>query len=174
MPDMTFLADEMQSLARTPAILREIVLGRPDSWLDAKHEPDVDSPREALVHIIRCDRDLWIQRIRIILEQSDNREGDADHQDDNLDASKVEDLLAEFWSLREERLRELESLQLSESDLAKTGTSPKFGRITVDQIIATWVAHDLYHLGQIFKSFSSLYRERVGPWQEFLNLPHFN
>jgi hypothetical protein len=46
--------------------------------------------------------------------------------------------------------------------------------VTLRELIHTWAAHDLYHLGQIYKSFSMNFVEKIGAWQASLNLPHFN
>jgi hypothetical protein len=39
--------------------------------------------------------------------------------------------------------------RLTDADLQKTGTHPKFGTVTLRQLLSTWVAHDLDHLMQI-------------------------
>lgn len=168
---------EILSLSRTPIVLSEIIKGRSDEWLDSKHGEDNLSPREVLGHFIIGELDDWVPRIRHILDIGEKTPfkpfdvygGNAMSYDRSVD-----ELLNEFKIQREKSLNDLKSLRISAEDLRRAGTHPKFGKVTLDQLFATWVAHDLYHLGQLFKSFSALYKERVGPWQEFLNLPHFN
>ena len=37
-------------------------------------------------------------------------------------------------------------------DLGRRGVHPTFGEVTLGQLLATWVVHDLNHLGQIVKT----------------------
>ena len=40
--------------------------------------------------------------------------------------------------------------------------------MTLGQLLATWVVHDLNHVGQIVKTMARRYTHAVGPWREFL------
>jgi len=40
--------------------------------------------------------------------------------------------------------------------------------VTVSQLLATWVVHDLNDLGQTVKTMAKQYSEAVSPWCEFL------
>jgi len=167
----------MASLARTPALFREIIAGRPDSWLDSRHAEDSLSPREVLGHFIYGEEVDWMPRIRQILSSGqDHPFTPFDVYGGNAMSHErgVEDLLAEFETARRANLEELEGLGIAGADLGKTGIHPAFGVVTLDELLSTWVCHDLYHLGQIFKSFSAPFRDAIGPWQEFLNVPNFN
>lgn len=167
----------MASLARTPSLLAEIVKDRTAGWLDSRHASDGLSPREVLGHFIHGEREDWIPRVRQILESGEERPFkpfDVDGGNRMSHERSVADLLDEFGRLRRSNLEVLEELHITDDDLGKTGLHPKFGRVTLDELLSTWVAHDLYHLGQIFKSYSAPFCDRIGPWQELLNLPHFN
>jgi hypothetical protein len=171
------LTEYAEPLARTPGLLRATVEGVPDEWLDRRHAPDVVSPREAVAHLLICEaEESWIDRIRHLL--------DANHvfptgpyaglSDADLAAShSIPVLLEAFGAYRTQSLRDLDALGLSAKDLEKRWDDD-LGTQTVGHLLATWVAHDLYHLGQIFKSYSAPYVDRIGPYQRFLNLPHFN
>lgn len=168
---------DIASLARTPALVRAIVLDRTPEWLDSRHAGDCLSPRETLGHFIYCETNNWIPRVRHILESEEERPfqpfdvfgGNRISQERNVAA-----LVQEFARLRHAGLKQLEQFQITDFDLGKTGLHPVLGPVTLDQLLATWVAHDLYHLGQIFKSFSAPFRSAIGPWQTILNLPQFN
>jgi hypothetical protein len=67
-------------------------------------------------------------------------------------------------------LKRLESLALTPSQLDRRGMHPELGPVTVSQLLATWVAHDLNHLGQVARVMGKQYREAVGPWLEYLPL----
>jgi hypothetical protein len=42
--------------------------------------------------------------------------------------------------------------------------------VTLRQLLATWVAHDLAHLGQISRVMAKQYQEAVGPWRRYLGV----
>ncbi|HET8769831.1 MAG TPA: hypothetical protein VFM71_02500 [Gemmatimonadaceae bacterium] len=40
--------------------------------------------------------------------------------------------------------------------------------MTLRQLLATWVTHDLGHLAQVSRVMAKRYRDDVGPWRAFL------
>ena len=82
----------------------------------------------------------------------------------------LQELLETFADLRQQSIDRLRALQISETDLDKTGVQPEFGTVTLRQLLATWVAHDLNHLGQIAKVMARQCRAEVGPWQRYLGI----
>ncbi len=55
-------------------------------------------------------------------------------------------------------------------DLSRRGLHPALGGVTLGQLIATWVVHDLNHLHQIAKAMAFQYHTQVGPWKEYLSI----
>lgn len=162
-------------LAKTPAVLRAVVEDRPDTWLDSRHAPDVFSPREAVAHLLLCDiHESFIDRTRFILEPGFSLTGPELRGRDLLVKYSLSEMLEQFDKARAQRLQELHQMRLVESDLDKSIDDEELGPFTLRELLATWVAHDQYHLGQIFKSYSALYLGKIGVYQTFLNLPHFN
>lgn len=80
----------------------------------------------------------------------------------------AEALLGRFAAVRQASLDELASLGLTQEDLDRRGSHPEFGEVTLGQVLATWVAHDLTHLGQIGEVLARRYREDVGPYRAYL------
>jgi len=72
--------------------------------------------------------------------------------------------------VRREHLDLLEELHLRPPDLERTGMHPALGRVTVRQLIAGWVAHDLTHVAQIARVMAKRYRDAVGPWRAYLGV----
>ena len=70
--------------------------------------------------------------------------------------------------MRRDNLKELASLRLSDADLDRRGRHPAFGSVTLRQLLATWVAHDLGHVAQVARVMAKQYRDEVGPWVEYL------
>lgn len=158
-------------LERTPAVLRELLRDLPEGWLDCREAPETFSPRDVLGHLIYGEQVDWIPRMQIILEHGESRPFDpfdrAGFQD--LIAGKgAEELLNMFAALRKQSLQAMRALTLHPGTLLRTGTHPAFGRVTLGQLIATWVVHDLGHLAQIERVMARQYRDAVGPWRAYL------
>jgi hypothetical protein len=78
---------------------------------------------------------------------------------------KLGDLLGRFASARTSNLEMLGAFVKIE-DLGRRGVHPAFGEVALGQLLATWVVHDLNHLGQILKTMAKQYTQAVGPWRE--------
>jgi hypothetical protein len=88
-----------------------------------------------------------------------------------FDASRgrtMAELLDTFAQLRATNLDRLRALALGKDDLARRGRHPALGPVTLGQLLATWVAHDLSHIGQIVRVMGRQYGEAVGPWRAYL------
>ena len=79
----------------------------------------------------------------------------------------LSDLLDRFARQRRVNLEELARLVTSD-ELERRGVHPDFGEVTLAQLLATWVVHDLNHLNQIVKTMAKEYTDSVGPWRAFL------
>ena len=79
-------------------------------------------------------------------------------------------LLDEFASVRQNILRDLATLRLTDSDLERRGAHPALGVVTLRQLLATWVAHDLDHVAQISRVLARQYSDEVGPWRAYLRI----
>jgi uncharacterized damage-inducible protein DinB len=78
------------------------------------------------------------------------------------------DLLSMFERLRAESLKELEQMNLTPEMLRKRGRHPELGLVTLNQLLSTWVVHDLGHVGQIVRVMAKQYGEAVGAWRDYL------
>ena len=80
------------------------------------------------------------------------------------------DLLDEFQTLRRSKLPELEEIGLTNREMDLKGAHPEFGTVTLRQLLATWVAHDLGHVAQIARVMARQYTAEVGPWRKYLGI----
>lgn len=64
------------------------------------------------------------------------------------------------------------ALDVRPEKLRLEGEHPALGPVALEQLLATWVAHDLGHLGQIARVMATQYREAVGPWEDYLTVLH--
>ena len=72
--------------------------------------------------------------------------------------------------MRQDNLRELTTLRLTDADLDQRGRHPAFGAVTLRQLLATWVAHDLDYVVQISRVLARQYSSEVGPWAAYLRI----
>jgi len=165
------LDDATAVLARTPAAFRALLAGLPDAWTRPNEGPDTFSAVDNLAHLVHGERTDWIPRARIILARGDDRRfAPVDRfafRRESAGAS-LDALLDEFAALRAEGLATLRGWRLGERELALEGEHPAFGRVTLRQLLATWVTHDLGHLAQTSRVMAKQYRDAVGPWRAYL------
>ena len=160
-------------LERTPASLAALLGGLPDPWIRSNEGLDTFSPYEVVGHLIHGERTDWIPRTRIILEYGESRPFepyDRFAQQRADPRRPIEKLLDEFAELRAANLATLRGMNLGALDLARRGTHPVLGTVTLRQLLATWAAHDLTHLHQIARVMAHQLREEVGPWTAFLGV----
>jgi len=166
------LNKSLEILTRTPDVLDSLLHGISTDWSHVNEGGESWSPYDVVGHLIHGEKTDWITRLEIILHAHDKRFAPFDRfaQFDDSKGKTLETLLAEFRELRAENLKKVKSLNLTSKDFAKTGIHPVFGEVTVQQLLATWVAHDLNHLGQIARVMAKQYTEEVGPWREYLGI----
>ncbi|MFL5607389.1 MAG: DinB family protein [Gemmatimonadaceae bacterium] len=167
------LTDGIAVLERTPHALRAMLGGLPSTWADATEGPETWSPYDIVGHLIHGERTDWIPRAQIILAQGANRRFtpfDRFAQFRESQGKSLADLLDEFTRLRAENLATLAGWQLTEAQLDLDGEHPAFGTVTLRQLLATWVAHDLGHVAQTARVMAKQYREAIGPWREYLTI----
>jgi hypothetical protein len=165
------LDDAVALLARTPAVLDAWLRGLPAAWTDANEGPDTWSAFDVVGHLIHGEKTDWLPRARVILEHGEARAFepfDRFAQARDSAGRTLEELLDTFAALRAENLAALRSLGLTAADLERRGTHPALGTVTLGQLLATWVAHDLGHLAQIARAMAKQYRDEIGPWTAYL------
>jgi uncharacterized damage-inducible protein DinB len=163
--------DALPLLRSTPEVLRAWLTELPDSWTMVNEGPDTWSPFDIVGHLIHGERTDWIPRVELLLAHGESRPFtpfDRFAQFRESRGKSLSQLLDTFAELRRSNVARLESLQLQEKDLHRRGLHPELGPVTLAQLLATWVAHDLNHLGQIARVMGRQYTEAVGPWLEYL------
>jgi hypothetical protein len=167
------LAEAAALLARTPATLDALLRGLPEPWILANEGVGTWSAFDVIGHLIHGERTDWMSRARIILEHGDARAFDKFDRFAQLASSAgatLPALLDEFATLRADNLKELASLGLTDVDLDRRGRHPELGPVTLRQLLATWVAHDLDHVMQIARVLGNVYADEVGPWRAYLRI----
>jgi hypothetical protein len=169
---MDFDLDEaIPILERTPAVLSTLLDDLPDDWTRVNEGAETWSPSEVIGHLIHGERTDWIPRARIILKQDRYRRFDPFDRFAELKSDRpLKDRLAEFDQLRSGNVATLRGWNLKERDLELTGEHPELGTVTMRQLLATWVVHDLSHIAQITRTMARAYTEAVGPWTAYFRV----
>lgn len=169
---MTFeLELAIEVLERTPPALHALLGGLSDPWVTGTEGPDTFSPFDVIGHLIDGEETDWMPRAQIILARGADPRFEAfdrfRHRVRNRDRT-MSSLLAEFSRLRSANLTDLRAWGLGEAELALPGTHPSLGRVTLGQLLAAWVVHDLEHVAQAARVMAKQYGTEVGPWVPFL------
>src|SRR5690606_17588041 len=171
---MEFKLDKaLEILENTPSVLQALLANLSEDWYRANEGGDSWSAYDIAGHLVHGEKTDWITRAKIILSDATHKKFEpfdrfAQFQDSQ--GKTLEELILTFKMLRRDNLDFLKSLHLSEEDLQKTGIHPAFGTVTLEQLLSTWVAHDLSHIAQIARVMAKQYKEATGPWLAYLPL----
>jgi uncharacterized damage-inducible protein DinB len=161
----------VEMLRRTPATLTALLGGLPEAWIRNTEGPDTWSAYDVVGHLLHGEEADWIGRTRIILEHGVQRPFDAFNRTamfEKYQGYSLDQLLAAFEQARAKNLATLSGLHITPEKLALKGSHPALGTVTLSQLLAAWVVHDLNHMGQIVEVMARQYAEAVGPWRTFL------
>ena len=158
-------------LGRTPSTLTALLKGLAEPWIRGIEGPDTFSPFDVVGHLIDGEETDWIPRARIILARGPQPQFEPydrfRHRARNGHRS-LASLLDEFASLRAGNLDLLRSWRLTPADLELPGLHPSLGPVTLRQLLAAWVVHDLGHIAQAVRVMAKQYTGEVGPWVPYL------
>jgi len=169
------LPNTISLLSRTPVALNAFLRDLPEAWTSCNEGANTWSAFDIVGHLIHGERTDWMPRAKMILQFGETQSFvpfDRWAQDRESQGKSLAQLLDEFARLRSENLDELRAMNLQAADLDRRGRHPALGVVTLSQLLATWVAHDLTHLHQISRVMAHQYREAVGPWSAYLGVLH--
>jgi hypothetical protein len=158
-------------LESTPRVLDTWLRGLGDEWVHADEGPDTFSPFDVLGHLIQGEKEDWIARAGMILASDELPVFEPFDRFAQLEADRGRDmheLLDEFSHLRRQNLETLYSFQLGPEHLELVGIHPELGKVTLRELLSTWVVHDLGHIAQIARVMAKHYGAMTGPWARYL------
>jgi hypothetical protein len=167
------VADARARLAAAPAMLTAMCAGWPDALWAATEGAGTWTPHQVLCHLLSCEDDNWIPRLRQIVEGEGHRPFAPFPREEGFRRYGGEPssrLLELFAEKRAESLRTLDEWGLDAAALGLPGTHPEFGPITLEQQLATWVAHDYAHTVQLARIAEKYYGQWIGPWRAYLSV----
>ncbi len=146
------LDSSIEVLARTPATLQALLTGLSEPWTRGTEGPETFSPFDVVGHLIDGEETDWMPRAQIILSRGPHPRFEPydrfRHRGRNAGRS-LGSLLDEFAQLRADNLERLRSWHLTPAHLELTGLHPTFGPVTLRQLLAAWVVHDLGHVAHV-------------------------
>ena len=166
------LDEAVAILERTPGTLTAMLDGLPEGWIQATEGEGTWSPYDVIGHLIHGERTDWIPRAQHILAGDPrpfipfNRTA----QFIESGSQTLRELLETFAQLRKENVATLRAMNFVDSDFDRRGLHPELGEVTLRQLLATWVVHDLDHVGQIARTMAKTYANATGPWIEYLSI----
>ena len=167
------LAATLDLLERTPRVLDGLLRSTGEDWHAVDEGPQTWSARDVVGHLVYGEETDWIPRARILLEHGEQRTFepfDRFAQLERFAGWSMERLLERFGELRRANLEIVRVWQLTDAELGQRGRHPEFGSVTLQQLLATWAAHDLNHLAQIARVMAKRHTEAVGPWRAYLSI----
>jgi uncharacterized damage-inducible protein DinB len=167
------LERSLDFLARTPGVLRQLLAGLERDWTSADEGAGTFSPFDVLGHLIHGEDTDWVVRIEHVLAHGQRTPFvpfDRQGMQARFERSSPEELLELFERRRAENLARVRALALAPADLERRGQHPELGPVTLGQLLATWVVHDLAHLGQIARVLAKARADEIGPWQAYFRV----
>ncbi len=146
------ITEAVAVLERTPRALRALLSGLQGAWIAADEGPDTFSALDVVGHLIDGERHDWIPRARTILEHGSQQPFEPFDRfafRTNYSDMDLEQRLELFERERAASLEDLIALELDPKDLDRRGMHPELGEVTLGEVLATWVTHDLTHIAQI-------------------------
>lgn len=162
----------MPVLERTPRVIEALLYQLADEWIYNNEGGDTWTPFDIVAHLIFGEKTDWIPRTQIILGKGSKLFVPFD-MEGHVKESKgktMSQLLHEFTTLRKENLAVLQGIEFTEEMLDQTGIHPVLGPVTLRQLLAAWVVHDLTHIHQLSRVMAKQYEEAVGPWKQFMGV----
>lgn len=171
---MNFDVDRsIEILERTPRTLECLLDGISGEWSRSTEGPNTWSAYDVVGHLIHGEKTDWMPRLTIILSGEPGKTFppfDRFAQFKDSAGKSIQKLLEEFRDLRRANISALRAQRLTAAHLKQTGVHPALGPVTLEQLLATWVVHDLDHIAQIARAMAARYASDVGPWKEYLKI----
>ncbi|WP_299112304.1 DinB family protein [uncultured Winogradskyella sp.] len=167
------IGKSIEILEQTPKTLRSFLENLSDDWVFCNEGVNTWSAYDIVGHLIHGEKTDWIPRLHIILSNSDEKvfkPFDRFAQFEDSKGKSLSNLLDEFEVLRQHNLNTLKDLNVSNAQLQYKGIHPELGEVTLSQLLATWVTHDLGHIAQISRVMAKQYKTQVGPWINYISI----
>lgn len=163
---MNTLLEHVQSvLSTTPERWQRLVSTLPDDLLTRVPAAGEWSALNCLQHLLDAERSLFPVRFQAFLAGRDFEAYDPRKPHPDLASQTPEQLAAAFAQHRQESLVLIDNVR--DGDLRRTVQHPRFGTVTLTQLLHTWAGHDLMHTVQAERALMQHFMSGCGPWRAF-------
>ena len=152
-------------LATTPERWQRLVSTLPGDILTHPPAAGEWSAFDCLQHLLDSEKQNFPVRVRNFLAGEDFVDFDPNQSHDDAPAQTPAQLVAAFVRARQESLALFDSL--SDADLSRTALHPRFGTVTLEQMLHTWAAHDFNHTVQAERALMQPFIAGSGPWRDY-------
>lgn len=133
-------------------MIREFIGRMDEVAIYKKPVPEKWSVYENVAHLVRYQQ-IFLERLNLILTNNtpsfDRYKAEDDPDFGNFLALTTKELLAQLENDRKKIVDQLYGL--TQEELMKTGTHPKFGKMTVVEWTEFFILHEAHHLYVIFQ-----------------------
>jgi uncharacterized damage-inducible protein DinB len=171
---MNFSFDKnLTMLENTPQALFALLNNLSNEWVIANEGENTWTIQEVVAHLIICEETNWLPRVKIILSKDSSKTFVPIDMQAHFELAKnntLADLLLTFSKLRQNSLQELKAFQLQPKDFEKTAIHPSLGEVNLQQLLSTWLTHDMTHIVQIARIIAKQNKESVGKFKAYLKI----
>lgn len=151
-------------LPRTPDILHDVIDGCTKEELAAKPAPDRFSIAEVIAHLNHTESQHYGCRLQQLTAESDpvwtSYDTDAFVAAGTYSGHDARVELTQYEIARRKNLELLAGV-----DLGREVRHARYGKVTVENLLAEWGCHDLAHVRQVAELVRWVrYAEHLGPW----------
>lgn len=161
----------VEVLSRTPQVLNAMLAGLSNEWTQTNEGPGTWSPFDVVGHLIINEEVNFLSRAQLILNNQEpqvlSRINMRAHVQ-RFSNIPLKEQLQLFEKLRVQNIAMLQRFSIKEDDLLRTAVHPEVGIVQLSNVLSTWVAHDLTHIGQIVRVMARQYKAEIGPFIYFL------
>jgi len=154
-----------ECLARTPGVLRAWTIGQSREALDKKPHADAWSQTEILAHLADFEVSCFQARVETILRGDPVLAMNPDKRAADISYAAMDPFMSldRFGRDRERGLARIR--QLSAGDLTRLAVHSEIGEISLANLLAEWVSHDLGHIRQLVVAAAQPFLPATGPWR---------
>ncbi len=160
-------------LSKTPVVLESWLVHLPHRFIHNHEGENTWSPFDIVGHLIHGEKTDWIPRAKIILSGLENKAFtpfDRFAQFEESQGKNIIQLLSQFKTLRHQNLDILSTWRLDDKKLAMKGLHPDLGMVSLQELLSTWMVHDLSHIHQMARVMARNYQSEVGPWKAYISI----
>lgn len=161
----TVLEHVQAVLSTTPERWQRLVSTLPIDLLTRPPVAGEWSALDCLRHLVDAECVLFPVRLHAFLTGQDFSNFDPNQQHTDRTSLTPEQLASAFARYRQENLVLLQ--QVKDDDLERTAQHPKFGTVTLAEMLHTWAAHDLMHTVQGERALMQPFMLGCGGWRVF-------